>query len=91
MDISGASKKLDQLLDHFQKHMRNLQEDVLPKIKEFERQESLIKEINKTLTNEQKNSLKKDGYIQMNSQQLQMVYNEKGEKLELIVCYNIVF
>lgn len=80
MTMTGASHKLDQLLEQFQDHIKTLQEDVLPKIRRFEEQEALFNRINNSLSQEQRTRLSKFGYAQMNDVQLDLIYNEKGLK-----------
>jgi Skp family chaperone for outer membrane proteins len=80
MTMTGASRKLDELLKHFQSHMTNLQEDILPKIRDFQRQEKLFKQIKETMSEDQKQQLQKSGYAKMSDKQLELVYNDKGKK-----------
>jgi hypothetical protein len=79
MTMTGASRKLEELLERFQSHMKLLQDDVLPRIKEFQKQEQVFKQLNNSLSNEQKTELQKMGYAKMTENQLELVYNEKGD------------
>ncbi|KAI6176107.1 MLt-TeN (Mlt-10) related [Aphelenchoides bicaudatus] len=78
MTMTGASRKLNQMLNQFESQMKTLQNDVLPKIKKFQEQERLIRKINETFSTDQRSSMRKFGYAQMNGEQLDLVYSEKG-------------
>ncbi|KAI6214273.1 Glucuronosyltransferase [Aphelenchoides besseyi] len=78
MDITGASKKLEKLLNVASSQMHHIREVVLPKVRELRRQEKLWSELVSTFSPEQHRALKQFGYTHMTDDQMRLAYKEDG-------------
>ncbi|KAI6212497.1 Glucuronosyltransferase [Aphelenchoides besseyi] len=78
MDVTGASNKLKQLMTVATSQMHHIRNVVLPKVREFRRQERLWKELESTFSPEQHRALKQFGYTHMTDDQLRLAYKDNG-------------
>ncbi|CAD5221641.1 unnamed protein product [Bursaphelenchus okinawaensis] len=78
MDVSGASNKLNELLEKFNDHMQHVSTDLFPKIKELERQDKLWHLMKESISDDQKRHIERFGYAKMSAKQMEMVYREDG-------------
>ncbi|CAD5228281.1 unnamed protein product [Bursaphelenchus xylophilus] len=78
MDVSGASNKLNELLDKFDGHMQHVSTDLFPKIKELEHQDKQWRLLKESINDDQKRQIERFGYAKMSAKQMRLAYREDG-------------
>lgn len=78
LEISGTSKKLEDLIKKLQPSIHYYENEVLPAITKMEALEQNYALMKRTLSFDQRIHLEKEGYAFLNSDQLRLVYGDEG-------------
>ncbi len=76
MEISGASRQIDQLIDNLEPEMHHFEQNQWPALQKLESLERNWNQLLETYTQQQKTDIAQRGYTFLDTNQLDMIYND---------------
>lgn len=75
--ITGASRRLHQILDKFGPDLRLFHDEIQPKVEQLREMDANWSQVSKTMTKEQKREIERFGYSPMTNEQIELAYKHR--------------